>query len=302
MGLLAAALVVTGPVWGQAPAAIAARHARPPAKCTPARHSLERDVDVAAKFAEYQCWFGVGEFQLALDALEDACGNSGDPACLFNRALVHHAWLEVPDENEQEHCKSSHANYANFLAARPYEEPSDAARAALIELEQICPIALPRKLPPLPPPEHVIATLGKEVSLSEPSGTSPPASVTLPPRSAPLPPPPADETPDVLPWLLFGAGAASAVAATVSWVQMSRADSDLMHHRDADGKIFDDPESLALDVTRRRSQVMAWSFGAGALVLGGVGVGMLFHAGSASPGVSVGLAPGFVRLGCDGTF
>jgi hypothetical protein len=96
------------------------------------------EADIATLFAEYQCWLGAAEYRAALEALERACAGSDDAACPFNRALVHHAWLEVPGELDREHCQTARSNYAHYLALEPYEEQSDAARSALAELAAIC--------------------------------------------------------------------------------------------------------------------------------------------------------------------
>jgi hypothetical protein len=298
---------------GPKPAArCAARPAATGDRATPA------EADVATLFAEYQCWLGVAEFRAALEALERACAGSEDAACAFNRALVHHAWLEVPDERDGEHCQTARSNYASYLALEPYEEQSDAARSALDELAGFCEpeAAAPSVEPPVDP--DVIAALGAQALGTATSlGDTTPARHDAPAASvshdgnggaarAPLRRSPperslAEGRPRTLPWLLLGAGSASALATAVAWLNMARADADLSR-RTLAGVVYSSPETRALDASRRRYQSWVWGFGVSAVALLGAGTTLLLLDPALPPYLSVSVAPGLAVVGYDATF
>jgi hypothetical protein len=278
-----------------------------------------REGEVALLFAEYQCRLGAGEYRAALAALERACAGSEDAACSFNRALVHHTWLELPGELDREHCRVARWNYARYLTLEPYEEQSDAARSALVELEGICePERAPSVSAAPSDPDVIRALQGPPLgdlhaappNTSSSHERSPPAPTTgqhspRPPHSTarPLPAEPSfePEPRGALPWLLLGAGSASALATAAAWLNMSRADSDLSRHART-GVVFANPETEALDASRRRYRSLVLGFGAGALTLLGAGATLLVIEPALPPYLSLGIAPGVAIVGYDGAF
>lgn len=269
-------------------------------------------LDVAALFGEFQCWLARGHYDKSLAALDQACSASDDPACLFNRALVHHAQLQVADATEAEHCAESRRNYAAYVDVSPYETHAERARQALLELEQICG---PVKVAPAPAiqvdPEAIPAWQG-EVAPFKSAAT--PAPVEVAPLAAP------DQADAVryrtTTWVLLGAGAASALAAVVAGVRTKEAWDDLKASKwsvppaevpigqaqRSQIFVYSDRETRSLERRLTQYEVMTWGFGATAAVLLGIGIGRTVLDAGPAPSLAINAGPGFGGLSYGGEF
>lgn len=260
-------------------------------------------LDVTALFGEFQCWLAAGHYAEALVALDTACSASDDPACLFNRGLVHHAQLQLADESEAEHCFESRRNYAGYVDVSPYEAPAERARQALLELGQICgPLPVTPELAMYLDPEAIPAWQGD-----------------FPPFGAPLTAAPANVAPPTEPdqanavrrrtttWLLLGAGAASALAAVVSGIHTKQTWDDLSSDKWSVPpdqlktlgvtprriNVYDEDETQSLERRLTQYEVLTWGFGVTAAVLLGIGIGRTVVDSGPAPSLSIGAGPGF---------
>lgn len=268
-------------------------------------------LDIAALFGEFQCWLARGHYDKSLAALDQACSASDDPACLFNRALVHHAQLQVADATEAEHCAESRRNYAAYVDVSPYETHAERARQALLELEQICG---PVKVAPAPAiqvaPDAIPAWQG-EVPPFKSAAT--PAPVEVAPLAAP------DQADAVryrtTTWVLLGAGAASALAAVVTGVRTKQAWDDLKAlelspkqlqelgvTRRSEVNVYPYEETESLERRLTQYEVMTWGFGATAAVLLGIGIGRTVLDAGPAPSLAISAGPGFGGLSYGGEF
>jgi hypothetical protein len=256
-----------------------------PNACQPASPEggpANAELTVGALLAESECWLAAREYDRALSAIERACTRSDLPSCLFNRAFVHHAMLEVPGELDQEHCRVSRESYERYLLLDPYGSRSDEAAGAVRELEQICASehpALAAAAPAMSWGPDVIRAVEANATVGVPSVDRSAAHPTPTERQREPPPAHAATQQREAMWLFFGAGAATSLATVVSWKQLSNANSDLVAR--APQVERGETESLALDRKRRSYQIATWGLGLGSAVLWGAGVRLLLlEAGS----------------------
>lgn len=242
-------------------------------------------ADPEAPFVEFQCWFDASDYSRALKALERACtASSDDPACLFNRALVHHLLLEDPKEPAEEHCRISRANYADYLAGNPQGEQAAEVQNALVELAEICETApaaaAPTPVAPAPPlsPRH-------DTNDRAPAPERP---------ANPAPEPPVLRASSVL----FATGVVTAAAAGVSLLHAWE-----KHQRLTRGDEGPAPTPLNqnLEKDQKDAGYLALGLGLTSAALVGTGIYFLVHE-SRLDGLSLDVAPGVARLGYRGDF
>lgn len=303
------------PSLAQSEQALAARDPAS-AQCQPAALSGRTPLppaDIAALFGEFQCRLAAGQYSAALSALESTCSSSGDPACLFNRALVHHAQLRVPDAAEPEHCALSRRNYSGYVDASPYTPAAQQARRALLELREICGAYQIDPTPTRASEPDVIAARveGAAPSPDEvaPERESIQSAPRLPVRRSSEPEGPSRRTTT---WIFLGAGAASALAAVFTGIHMRRAYDDLRALEvspeatqvppEAEFQVYRTRGSQVLDERLTRYQTLTWGLGASAAVLLGIGVGSYILDSAPAPSLAVSLSPGFGSLGYRGRF
>lgn len=293
-----------------------AAQAAPEAQCHPELAPGEtrpRVLDVAALFEEFQCWLGVGQYAAALTALDQACSASDDPACLFNRALVHHAQLQLVDMDEAQLCRLARRNYTAYVDTSPYEAAAERAQKALIELNQIC--------GPLKISAAAVASFDPEV-IPPWSGDPPLAGASQPaPRPVENLPPPVAATNGVrlkrraTTWILVGAGAATALGAVMTGIHTRRAYDDLKARevpraeldalgipRTREVPVYAFRETESLERRLLQYEVLTWGLGATAALLLGVGIGRAVLDAEPAPSLSISLSPGFGGLGYGGQF
>ncbi len=252
-------------------------------------------------FTEFHCWLSIQRYRPALAALENACGLADEPECLFDRAYVHHALIEVEPDREAENCRISRENYERYLARDPYDTYCDEARSALDELNKICaPAPRPASLPVKWDPD-VIGPIDSGASPPDVSGgrlVSLDGTGQVGGRAREAPPvSEGAELRAAAPWLLLGGGAATGVVTGVLLGYMFRADSELVA-RQSDGKA-PGGEDRALDHNRVVYRDWALVLGGSTALLLGAGVTLLvldagpesilsFGAPGGLPGVSYG--------------
>jgi hypothetical protein len=257
-------------------------------------------------FTEFHCWLSIQRYRPALAALETACGKADEPECLFDRAYVHHALIEVEADRESENCRISRENYERYLARDPYDTYCDEARSALDELNRICAPAPRPTSPPAKWDPDVIGAIEGSAGLAkvsagsvhpfqgadEPSGTTGEPTTT---DGAKL---------RAAAWILLGAGAAAGVATGVSWAATLQVDSQLKARTNELSGNLDpkDADNLWLDESRHRYRDLTLVFGGSTLLLLGAGVTLLVLDASSENTLSFGAPGGLPGLSYGGAF
>ena len=263
-------------------------------------------------FTEFHCWLSIQRYRPALAALESACGLADEPECLFDRAYVHHALIEVEADRESENCRISRENYERYLARDPYDTYCDEARSALDELNRICaPAPRPASLPVKWDPDVIGAIEGStglakaSAAPFEPFQATQKPSETIPEQKA------AGAELRAAAWILLGAGAAAGVATGVSLATTLQVDSQLKAGRqtldpitgDPSGKLDPDSrENQALDQSRYRYRDLTLVFGGSTLLLLGAGVTLLVLDAGSEGSLSFGAPGGLPGVSYGGAF
>jgi hypothetical protein len=235
--------------------------------------------------------FEAQQFALALELLQQACGQSDFEGCSFNLGAVHHALR---------HCAEARHHYRAYLEAYPAGARRGEAQAALDALEPICGVA-----PGAHPDEPAtgLPPVGSAGASSDPARLAalPASPGELVPASPPeRPTPPAAQasgTSRILALSLLGLGGAASVATLLLALELSSTNADIEAHR---SQPFDPEQQHRLD---KADQFQALTLGAGSasVLLLGSAAAVWWLAPGASPGLSVSIGPE-LRLRVSGQF
>lgn len=228
------------------------------------RLAAEQATTLVRKAAEL---FHAGQAANAIPLLEEAYEISGWQGCLLNLAMAHHSLGQ---------CEVARDHYQRYLDGEPYTERLAEVISALAELHERCGVGsppapaslerpppatepdIPQFLHPKPPKESNTAPLlgAPKVARYEPAALPPPAGN--------------DEALQIAKWSLLGAGAMTAIAATVFALAAQRKNAEADHFgRFSAG----DPRAQDIHSTGVLYNRLTLGFG--------IGTGLLWGAGGA---------------------
>lgn len=222
----------------------------------------------------------------ALELLQLACRESTFDGCELNLGAVHHAL---------KHCSEARQHYTAYLQLHPNGRESQAARAALDELDAHCEQASQAVAPALegPQPPHESGSLAAQgASTARDAGASAAASPEA--ASAPVPDPGAPRASwlqrRAVPLLLTGAGALAGVSTLLFATELSSTNSQIEQHR---AQPFD-PEQAQRLRHSEQFEALTWAGGVVTVALLGAGttVWLLTPDENTAVDFSAGAAPG----------